>query len=836
MKQKITSADLAEALGSVDEKWYELALEPIAKREKQRFVGYELQKLLGVKYIWVFLVIFILINSFVAFMTAGNSPAASEPSALIADFFAEYENNPDELNAYHDKILAFNAEQNRLFSEAMAAGNLDFERETLPDVYSTDENYSDQRLFSKLFDAINAAAEYPGVMQRVIDRAYSNLDEFAQMGIAPDSFTYKYQLRVIRLYESVRDNVHPDVVYTRGWSEYFDYTIVDLFVFLLLMMSCSVIFAEEKQTGILPMIRVSRNGRARTAAAKILAALCFTWFVTLTFTATTFAVFGLKLGYSSPTNVLQSLGEFTLSPYEMTIGGYFAATVGVKLLTFSLFTLVILAFATIFYNYIMIWLCGLGFFGLNFLLYALKYPDSSNPLKNLNLVATAAVNPIFTRYRAVNLFGNVAGYLPFMLVFFGILAVGCGVFTVIRFAKGGELRPGFIDPVGCALREITGRVSNSLRKIKLPELRRNYSMSLFSAEVYKTLISSRFIIVVALLLAVKCGYSISTNSPARSYADSVYKEYMTSLEGELTDEKLDYLAAEREMINSTLEKQQPMQQAYINDEITFDEYRAYLTDYNYAFSRSELLKVIENHAAYLERIEAESGQKGWFAYDTGWKKLYSGDADLFLYTSILLLLTGSFASEYLSRSSSGGFSQILRATRNGRDRTFFAKLISAGTISAVLTILFNAVDLAVIFAGYDMPSADAPLVSIELFGSVRSGITIGGYLAVFLMLRLAASLIMSMLVCALSELLCRYVPVLGSVAVLTLLPGLFAYFGLAAADKVSFLNLLAGTPLFLESAKCSLFGSGWSMLAVWIAAAGCAVIAMLVPAKKMFVR
>jgi hypothetical protein len=53
---------------------------------------------------------------------------------------------------------------------------------------------------------------------------------------------------------------------------------------------------------------------------------------------------------------------------------------------------------------------------------------------------------------------------------------------------------------------------------------------------------------------------------------------------------------------------------------------------------------------------------------------------------------------------------------------------------------------------------------------------------------------------------------------------------------VSFLSLLAGTPLFLDSARLSLFGSGWSMLALWIAAAGIAVTALLWPARKMFVK
>ena len=92
-----------------------------------------------------------------------------------------------------------------------------------------------------------------------------------------------------------------------------------------------------------------------------------------------------------------------------------------------------------------------------------------------------------------------------------------------------------------------------------------------------------------------------------------------------------------------------------------------------------------------------------------------------------------------------------------------------------------------------------------------------------------------MLVCALSELLCKYIPILGSVVVLTLLPALLCYFGLKAAEKVSFLSLLAGTPLFIDTMSAS-FISGWLMLAIWIMAAGAVVVAMLAPAKKMFVR
>ena len=55
-------------------------------------------------------------------------------------------------------------------------------------------------------------------------------------------------------------------------------------------------------------------------------------------------------------------------------------------------------------------------------------------------------------------------------------------------------------------------------------------------------------------------------------------------------------------------------------------------------------------------------------------------------------------------------------------------------------------------------------------------------MAVFLILRITGTLLMAMLVCALSELLCRYLPVFGTVIVLTLLPAFCVGFGISAAE------------------------------------------------------
>lgn len=823
---------LFEGIGYMDDKWLRLADGPVrttrAKRPR-RFVLYEIKKLLGVKYIWGFMLALLMLNTFAAWYAAGKTPAAHEPARMISDFFDLYSESPTELDAYYAEIQEFDAAQEKLVREAIRAGDPDFSPESLPDIYSSDPDFSDKQLFSKLYTAIGANDAYREALGRVIDRAKENLSAYSDMGIKENAFAWKYQNRVITLYERARDEVTIKAVYTHGWNEFFAYDTVNVFIFTALLTLCAVIFSQENQTGFLPIMRISKNGRAKTAAAKILAALIMTLAVVMSFTLSGFAVYGLRIGFSG-NNALQSLEAFTLSPYRISIFGYLAASFGIKLLAFSVFSLTVLALSAALRNQIIVYLSGLAFLGLNLIL-------SRLPIEPLDLISAASTTPIFERYRAVSLFGNAAGVLPALIIGYAMILLFAAVLTIVFHAGGiGEIRPAFLDPLIADCLALPAKLQNRLSRAaaKRPRRERVYSASLIRAEIFKTLISSRFIVAVILILAVKVCYSYKVNRPSDSYADAVYQEYMTTLSGELTDEKLGFIASERGIINETLDKKPSVEQDYEAGRIGFDEYRAFLSDYNYACSRSKLFSVIEDHALYLQNEEDATGIRGQFVYDTGWKKLYSGGADLFLYASILLLMTGAFASEYASGSTKGGFIELLRSTKNGRRKTFTAKLVSSGIIALTLSLAMNAIDAITILSGYALPLGNAPLCSIEMFSGAGGGITIAGYSVIFFATRLLGALIMSMLVCALSELFAKYIPVLGTAIALTLLPALCAYFGLAAAEKLNFLNLLAGTPLFIASSEAALLGNSLAMLTLWLIAAAAAVAALLFPARKMF--
>ena len=154
--RKCSANDLFEEIGRVNPQWILMAddsaeiqkavTEEKSSKKQKQFVLYEIKKLCGVRYLWVFLFILLMLNTAIAWYTADRTVAAQEPTQVISDFFEEYFENPEELDTYYAEMQAFVAEQEELFREAMRLGNYEFTPETIPNLYSTDENYPDQML------------------------------------------------------------------------------------------------------------------------------------------------------------------------------------------------------------------------------------------------------------------------------------------------------------------------------------------------------------------------------------------------------------------------------------------------------------------------------------------------------------------------------------------------------------------------------------------------------------------------------------------------------------------------------------------------------------------
>jgi len=772
-----------------------------------KYIIYEIRKVTGIRYIMIFTVLLFVTNIAIAYYTANINAKWQIPPDIISEFFDKYKKIPEQIEAEYEELLELNEEQHLFWIEALQRGEYDYLPEHLPNKYTDSDWYDDFMFFNEIFNRKNYISDYSSIIQRVIDRAYENIEEFNIMGISSDSYAYKYQLKIIELYTYAKSEVKIVFEYNHGWQEFFTYDIVNIFIFSILVVVGSVIFAQEKSSGFLTIIKTAKNGRTKTAFAKIGAMLILTDIIILVFTFSTLGVFGIIIGLSSPNNAIQVFQDFLLSPAVVTVGQYLLITLAIKFLVFSLFSCIILLISVFIHNYALIYLCGFGIFGLNFLLYTIRFIDADNPVRNLNFIAVAAVKPLYVRYRAINLFENLYGYIPFMIVTFSIFLCVVSILTIIVFNKGKNNEVGrltFFLKISYKIKKILLNIINKISSF-LPK-KRTYSISIFFAEIYKTLISKRYVLIIIVLFLIKGYISNDIFAPLKTYSDAVYKEYMTILEGEVTGEKLEYIANERENINFALVQKDVMLDKYLSEEIDYWEYREYLQEYNYAYARNEIFKIIENHLYYIEQIKTQKNIDTWFVYDTGWGKLFHNNFDIILYLAILLLFSGIFADEYTSKSSSGGFAQILKATKHGRKRTFTSKFTSAVTITALMTVIFNVLDFILIWKNYDLPVINAPLLSIQSFAAINGDIMIIQYIAVYFLTRLFANILFAAFVCGLSELLKKTVFVMSVSVALTLFPALFAYFGLGVFSYFDFTELLSATQIYLMSARTGLFG------------------------------
>ena len=196
--------DLYRGIGGIDEKWLALADEPEKEKENGGFVGYELQKLLGIRYVWIFLAVFLLLNSFLAYVTARGTESAQIPTEAVVRFLDEYKKNPDPYDTYY---------QNLLCDPDGAEANL----------YSGSEDFTDMALFEIVYSAIRAEAEHEQKLDTVIESAVRNLADFETMGISENSYAYRYQRYVIESYTGIKEAVVLDAEYRYGWNEYLSF-------------------------------------------------------------------------------------------------------------------------------------------------------------------------------------------------------------------------------------------------------------------------------------------------------------------------------------------------------------------------------------------------------------------------------------------------------------------------------------------------------------------------------------------------------------------------------------------------------------------------------------
>lgn len=770
-----------------------------------RLYATELKKVLSSRVLIGLLTVLVFLN----FALAYALPAVGEYDATVREVYAAYLADREAMDAYYAEL----EELHFLYVKE--------EDPPIPYTYSGTPEMNDYAVLS----AVKERAEYIGTygdrLAEVIRKAERQIVTLHGYGYSDRTYTTGSQILLRDTYAALAREIDLDTTYSYGYDDYFAYGAVTLFLLVFLTAAGSYVFLHDGSVGFRPLLKTTRRGGRETATAKLCAAATVCIFATVLFLLSALFGVGLKTGYSTPFADVQTLPSCALVPRETSVLGYLLAHSAFRLLAALVYTGFVCSVASTGAPYAVCYAAGALFAGGNAALFDRDSAGTAPPIRYLNLASMAEGCELLGSYRTTDVFRIPVETPLFLAVLATAAILLCSVGACVLFPA--DLRA--FSGIGRAVSRRFGTVHSPFRRfgkrrrcaarpcggaLVLFELKKNATLPL--------------LLPVLLLLLLKIVFTDAAVGDMARQSEALYYGYVTeaaALDGEARDA---YLRDRRAEVDAVLLAHDSVREGYLTGRVSAEDYGAHLQKYYDAKARDPVLTRVESYARYLARKNAETGLDGEMIYSSGYEALFALPPDFFLCVAVLLLSFRVFSVEDAGSVSSGGFLQILRTTKKGRTRTFVTKFGTYTALAALLGAVFRIAALLTVRANYLLPAPPANLYAVQSFSAVTGDLSIGGYLAVDVLLSAGAAAVLAAVFLTLSLFLKKPFAVLSAAVTGTVLPALVSVTVLPALSDFAVLTFTAPQTLFLHSAEIGLCGDlGYLLLVVLLhlfAAAG----------------
>ena len=372
-------------------------------------------------------------------------------------------------------------------------------------------------------------------------------------------------------------------------------------------------------------------------------------------------------------------------------------------------------------------LVGIGFLGLNWILYAF-IPSYShlNLLKHLSYFSMLRTDTLFGTYLNLNIMGFPFSRTSCSLVLLAILLSVGIVAVLLLFRYGNRLS-----------------INQTSGYFHLPFHPHN---SLFRHEGYKILIANRGLLIL-LAFAILLGWNALGKNYTPSAGEQYYQSMMLSLEGELTEEKEASIKAEQSRYDEAFAQIERIDQMVAEGSISENAGDSMKEPW---YSELAFYPWFQRVQTQYERILSDGGV---FIYDTGYLYLFGQMDDDFLINLLLISLCFSFAfANVMAMEDSKGLWGLLSATKLGRKQIVRHKWMVCSVACLGITLLpwfFRGLSISSV---YPMGEIWAGIQSIPQY----QGFPVNLPLILFLMLTVLSQLISTQLNCAVVLLISKW--------------------------------------------------------------------------------
>ena len=722
----------------------------------------ELRKVWGNRVFPMLLAVLVAANLLLLWMgtrpTANQPPAAAyhavgaDVAALGSDMAAKGDFLHGKLDEAESLLNLENYYRNLAYGNSVYLQHYREENATLFNQYEqmyldksytlyTDSLTMEYRLFAQLVNEYDTVAGYTDFLDSVQTKA----NQLAGISIFQNDET-GYDLKNIEVTAAVYAGLGEtaiDYYPQKGLYTAISYAFTDLILLASMLVLALLLVRQERDSGLLSLVRSLPGGRLQTALAKLgafalslLAVLALLYGVNLAYCAATF-------GLGPLTRTIQSVPALMRCTMQITVGQYLFRFLLAKWAGAFVMGLWVMLAALVARRAAAGWAAALAgplvMFGIRA---AIPATSRLNVIKYANLASLLQTNELLGNYRNLYWFGSPIG-LP--LVEWTAAAL-----------YGGALGFGF-----CWVFARAQLLSASKRGFLLGLRHKTRATSIYKEEARKLLLLNG----AALVLAAFVGFGVYQGVTAESYIgpdEIYYAYYMKHISGPFTQESYDWLEQQGEEFAPLLEG---------NSAASGVPYDVFSLRQKYIVYN----QIINQNINYY--LKEHPG--AWLVYESGYRELFgfAGDADvqdtLLAGLACALCFSGLFSME-----RRGGMETILCTTPLGRKRTVRAKLLMSGVVAFVIAAGSCLPHLIQVLRDYGLPVLFAPAMSISEFESLPAFVTLSDVLLFWFVCRIAACLCMGAITLTLGRVFGNLLPALFVSAVGYCLPALLSLSGM----------------------------------------------------------
>jgi hypothetical protein len=765
---------------------------------------YEFKKLFSVKWFIALLLVFFGVSAAVHLYNANiyrlPSRYTDEQTEAINAFVREYGLDDAKYKAFEKEVQELknkiNEEINKELTKAYQEGKSEEELREMQqqarsrrDTYIYSDLIMDDLLMNEMKIRQRARSEYLSTVNIITDQAKRNAENLRdEQGMSTGDPLYQYQIYVYQTYDKVMQNADVGVDTVVGWDRLFAYNYSDIFLFVSLILFAGAVFLSENQNGMTPILRAAKKGRLPTAMAKISVVFCGGAALALIYSISSFLVVLAVIGYSDPSVSVQNIKALTAFPYAFSILQYYLYGIMLKVVSAAAFAMICGFLAALIRNQAIYYVSSASVFGISFALG--KIPATEHPaLHGLNLYSICNVMPVSERLYVFQPFVSCMSYYLLAPVLCGIIIVISGALAAVSFCSvryAGRTKFTLFSDVAAKIKAAFTRGRGA--KIKSRE---KHTKNMFLWECGKALTANLPVLLLVIVLFAAhiavCIVGRVNSEPSRE--ERIYNKFVLSeVHGKFseTGDKCGF------MVNIfTLQNKELYDQTFadaLERGIITEEESARIRESLDFIDKNELNgNLYYSKEKYSKNLELyNKGLDPEFIDETGVSPIITQGASYPLYAAILFICTTLYMIEYGGKSKSENFANILRSTKNGRKKTFNAKLFAGMTISAAFALIYNIAEFVIFAAGRNLTCLNAPLYSVTAYADAGLTITVLQYMILMYALRVVIAVVFAVFALGVASIAKNLTLSFGITAGSTLLPTLLYSAGFDRAGFVSF--------------------------------------------------